>query len=29
LQGLHCSPAVVAKIIRDFANYQPPQHGPL
>jgi hypothetical protein len=27
-QGLHCSPAVVAKIIRDFANYQPPSMTP-
>jgi hypothetical protein len=24
LKGLHCSPAVVAKIIRDFAEYQAP-----
>ncbi len=24
LTGLHCSPAVVARIIRDFAEYQAP-----
>ena len=24
LEGLHCSPSVVARIIRDFAEYQAP-----